>query len=113
MDFSTNAPSSSTIRSCGTRSSAHDLDRGRRIEPAREHRQSRPQQLLCLVEQAVAPSDGGLEGLLASFSPPVPVPEDGQRTGQALVELVEAQCAQADGRQLECQGDPIEMATEA
>ena len=51
-----------------------DLDGGRRIEPAREHRQPSPQQLLCLVEQAVAPSDGGLEGLLAGFRPRFPFP---------------------------------------
>ena len=57
--------------------------------------------LLSLIEKAIAPRDRGLERLLASVSPPVPASQGGQGPGQALIELVKAECAQADRSQLQ------------
>ena len=64
------------------------------------------------AQQIVAPVDGGPERLLSRQRRAAATGQDRETVTQPLEQLIEADCPQPDGRQLECQWHAVEATTE-
>ena len=73
-----------------------------------EHAHSSQDGSILLGQEIVAPRDGGLERLMARRCGSASADEQLEAVSQALDDLVEAERAKSDGRELDCERDAVE-----